>query len=85
MGVIALIAFNIAWEVSPGGVFGSIIHYAVRTVVFIIMWAVTRVIIMGIKWIITNVLLATVIGCVLLLLTISTIIAIRLCKRTSKV
>lgn len=40
LAVLGTMAFHIGWEASPGGVFGSLIHWAVRFVVWVLMWAV---------------------------------------------
>ena len=40
LGIIGIIAFKIAWEISPGGKMGSLIHWSVRLIVFAILWAV---------------------------------------------
>lgn len=48
------IAFKIAWNASPGGAFGSEIHWAVRIPAFIVLWAITYGIIWAVKWIIVN-------------------------------
>lgn len=38
---IAKLAFAIGWDKSPGGEFGSLIHYLYRTIVFFVLWALT--------------------------------------------
>ena len=85
LGIIAIIAFNIAWEASPGGVFGSSIHYAVRTVVFIIVWAITRLIIALIKWIIANTFLAIAITIGLILMVISIFFVVSLMRKRKSI
>lgn len=45
------IAFKIAWNTSPGGTWGSEIHWAVRITIFCVMWAITYGIIWTIKWV----------------------------------
>jgi hypothetical protein len=52
--VIGAIAFKIGWEVSPGGPFGSLIHWSVRGLSFFVMWAIAYGIIATVKWIIAN-------------------------------
>lgn len=52
--IVNILAFRIAWEVSPGGDFGSIIHWIVRLAVFILIWAVLYWIIVGLKFVVTN-------------------------------
>lgn len=48
------VAFKIAWDASPGGPFGSIIHYAVRAISFLLMWALTYFFLWFDEWIKTN-------------------------------
>ena len=43
--VLGEIAFRIAWEVSPGGFGGSTIHWFVRIIAFVAIWAVTYAVI----------------------------------------
>lgn len=52
--VINKLAFKIAWEVSPGGIFGSEIHWLVRLISFVILWAILRAIIVVINFVIAN-------------------------------
>ena len=42
MAVIGVIAFKIAWEVSPGGQWGSEIHWTVRLLAMVIIWAIVH-------------------------------------------
>ena len=52
--VISEIAFRIAWKASPGGFGGSTIHWTVRIIAFVIMWAITYAVIWAIKFIIAH-------------------------------
>ena len=52
--VLSEIAFRIAWETSPGGFGGSAIHWFVRAIAFIIMWAVVYAIITIAKFVIAH-------------------------------
>ena len=54
IAIINAVAFKIAWDASPGGFGGSAIHWTVRLVAFIIIWAVTYGIIALAKWIFAN-------------------------------
>lgn len=63
LAVIGVIAFKIAWEASPGGTFGSEIHWTVRLIVFVVLWAITDFIIMAIQWLINNWVLTLIIVC----------------------
>jgi hypothetical protein len=40
LAVIGAIAFVIAWNASPGGDFGSLIHWVVRLIAFVALWAI---------------------------------------------
>lgn len=84
LGIIGLIAFKIAWEVSPGGRFGSEIHWLVRIVTFVVLWAIARGTIVAIKWLISNWILASVIAITLVASTICTIIIVRNHKQKTK-
>ena len=50
LSVIGVFAFAIGWEVSPGGPLGSLIHWLVRFIAFVIMWAVTYALIAVGMW-----------------------------------
>lgn len=52
LAVIAAVAFCIGWVVSPGGEWGSAIHWVVRFVAFIVLWATVYGIIAAVNWII---------------------------------
>lgn len=54
LAIIYLIAFKIAWNVSPGGIWGSEIHWVIRAFVVMILWYITNTIIIGIKWLHAN-------------------------------
>ena len=54
LAIINAIAFKIAWDASPGGFGGSAIHWVVRLIAFVIIWAVTYGIIALAKWIFVN-------------------------------
>lgn len=78
------IAFQIAWNASPGGKWGSEIHWAVRIPTFIIIWAVTYGIIWLVKWICINwVLVLSILGGIVLVAGITGILLLR--RRKNKV
>ena len=52
LAVIGMLAFAIGWEVSPGGIFGAIIHWTVRLLAFFALWAITYAVIATVQWII---------------------------------
>ena len=54
LAVIGAIAFVIAWNSSPGGDFGSLIHWFVRLIAFVILWAIVYGIIALVQWIFAN-------------------------------
>ena len=87
LGVIGIIAFKIAWEVSPGGIFGGEVHWIVRFLVFVVLWAVTYGMIVCVQWVIANwwLTLVIVIGAlVIALVTALTIKAVRKRRKANK-
>ena len=54
LAVIGAIAFLIAWNASPGGDFGSLIHWVVRLIAFVILWAIVYGFIALMQWIFAN-------------------------------
>ena len=54
LAVIGKIAFRIAWNASPGGFGGSTIHWVVRIIAFVVMWAATYAVIAFAKFIIAH-------------------------------
>lgn len=52
--VLGEIAYRIAWKASPGGFGGSAIHWFVRAIAFIAMWAVTYAIIAAAQFVIAH-------------------------------
>lgn len=52
--VLGEIAFRIAWNASPGGFGGSVIHWFVRIIAFVIMWATTYVVIAVTKFVVAH-------------------------------
>ncbi len=84
LGIIGLVAYIIAWRASPGGRWGSEIHWTVRTLVFIVIWAIVRGIVELIK-LILSVPLKIWIFIGVAVVVVSTVIAvILLCKRKQK-
>ena len=82
LGIISTTAFKIAWEVSPGGRFGSEIHWFARIIAFVILWAIVRVAIVTVQWIISNWALAVIISIVLVALISCIILVVK--KRKQK-
>lgn len=54
MAVIGAIAFKIAWEASPGGQWGSEIHWTVRLLAMVIIWAIVRGIIEAARFVMAH-------------------------------
>ena len=78
LAVIGAIAFGIAWNISPGGEFGSLIHWVVRLIAFVILWAIVYGIIALVQWIFANwVLILCILGGVVVIGGIIAIIALR--------
>lgn len=48
------IVHEIAWNVSPGGKFGSFIYWITKLIAFILIWVVIRILIIIVKFIIAN-------------------------------
>ena len=74
--IINAVAFKIAWDASPGGTFGSAIHWAVRLIAFVIIWAITYGVIALAKWIFANwiIALCIVVGIAVLGIVIAIIV-----------
>ncbi len=68
MGLIGYISYIIGWVISPGGLFGSLIHWTVRGVSFICLWALTYGAIRCSKWVIANPITAVVIFLVVIVI-----------------
>ena len=54
LAVIGIIAYSIGWEASPGGLFGSLIHWTVRLLAFFVLWACTYAAISAVQWVIDH-------------------------------
>lgn len=80
--VIGEIAFQIAWNASPGGFGGSTIHWFVRIIAFALMWAVTYAVIAVGQFIIAHWIPIVCIIAALVLIGIFTTIILR--HRTPK-
>ena len=78
LAVIGAIAFVIAWNASPGGDFGSLIHWVVRLIAFVILWAIVYGIIALAQWIFANwVWILCILGGVVVIGGIVTIIVLK--------
>ncbi len=64
-----LVVYRIAFDISPGGDFGSLIHWIVRILLFLLLWSVLWLLITVVSWIIVNWVVVLVISiCILLCL-----------------
>ena len=83
IAIINVIAFKIAWEASPGGFGGSTIHWVVRLIMFVIIWAIIYGVIVIAKWIFTNwkIVLCIVAGVVVLGIVIAVVVKQNLERR----
>lgn len=52
--VIGEVAFQIAWNISPGGKYGSEIHWLVRIPIFLLIWILLYITIVIVKWVIAH-------------------------------
>lgn len=69
------IAFHIAWDASPGGSWGSEIHWLVRVISFFLIWFITYILILLFKWVIANwMLIIGVIIALILLIFLSVLV-----------
>ena len=76
--VIGAIAFGISWEASPGGRVGSLIHWVVRLIAFVVLWAIVYGIIALVQWIFANwVLILCILGGVVVIGGIIAIIVLK--------
>lgn len=81
LGIIGACAFLIGWDASPGGVFGSIIHWVARFIAFVIMWAIVYGVIVLFQWIFTHWIWSLIIASVIL---ISFLVAMIIYKKSKK-
>ena len=78
LAVIGAIAFVIGWNISPGGKLGSLIHWGVRLIVFVVLWAIVYGIIALVQWIFANwVLVLCILGGVVVIGGIIAIIVLK--------
>ena len=85
LAIIEGISFRIAWDISPGGPAGSLIHYLVRLPAFFIFWAFAYAIIAFARWIIQNwvIALCATIGILILICVI--IIFVKRAKKQERI
>ena len=83
--VLNFIAYKIAWDASPGGRWGSEIHWSVRIVVFVVLWAITYGVIAAVKWLFENWLLIVSVLGFIVLVTAATVLIAKRFKRKNEV
>lgn len=72
---IEIIAGKIAWDASPGGLFGSEIHWFVRILAFVIIWAIVYAVIWTAKLIIKHWIISLcILGGILLIIAVICIV-----------
>lgn len=85
LAIIGAIAFSVGWDVSPGGKWGSLIHWVVRLAVFVGLWLVTGIVLMIAQWVINNwILVVSIVGGILLLIAIISITRLILKKKNAR-
>lgn len=83
LAVIGAVAFGIAWDASPGGEWGSEIHWGVRLIAFFALWAITYAAIWLVKQIIAYWIPIVSVAGAIAVITV-TIIIIRNAKQANK-
>ena len=78
------VAFQIAWDASPGGTFGSVIHYSVRIVVFAVLWVIAYFLLWFNEWIKTNYMLFIAYSATFAFVLFSFVFFKRICSNTHK-
>jgi hypothetical protein len=85
LGIIELVAYIIAWRASPGGRWGSEIHWTVRTLVFIVIWAIVKGVVELIKLLLAIPLIVWIFFGVAVVVVSTVVIVILINKRKHKV
>lgn len=57
LAVIGLFAFGMGWQVSSGGLLGTLIHWVVRFLAFLVLWAVTYALLAALQWVMAHMVL----------------------------
>ena len=68
------IAHELAFWISPGGVFGSLIYWVSKFLVFVAVWAILYGVISAVKFVISNWIWFIIVGIILLIVSIILII-----------
>ena len=83
MLIVGEIVHEIAFSISPGGTFGSLIYWVSKLIVFVIIWAVLYAIIASIQFIIAHWIWFAIGGGVLVAALIGLLIYSKVKSRTS--
>lgn len=57
LAVIGILAFGVGWRVSFGGLFGFVMHWVARLLVFFVLWAAMYVLLAAVQWIFAHLVL----------------------------
>ena len=81
--IVGEIVHEIAFSISPGGTFGSLIYWFSKVIVFVVIWAVLYVIIASIQFIIAHWIWLVIGGGMLVAALIGLLIFSKVSSRTS--
>ena len=81
--IVGEIVHEIAWNISPGGTFGSLIYWVTKLIAFATIWAVLYIVIAVIKFIIAHWIWFALGGGVLVAALIGLLIYSKVSSRTS--
>ena len=94
LAVIGAVAYAVAYRcvgdmynggMIDGSTSGSFFHWLIRLILFVALWAVTYGIIAAVKWLTDNrVLVLCIMGGAVIVVGLTTVIAIVICKHKSK-
>ena len=52
--ILGWVVHEIAWSVSPGGTFGSLVYWGTKLLVFVLIWAILYIIITALTFVIAH-------------------------------
>lgn len=52
--ILGWVVHEIAWSVSPGGTFGSLVYWGTKLLVFVLIWAILYIIISALTFVIAH-------------------------------
>ncbi len=74
LAAIGIVAFGVGWQVSSGGMFGSVIHWVARVLTFFVLWAMAYILLAAVQWVIAH--LALVCGTVIMAVAAIVIVSV---------